>query len=175
MLPESATANELTLYVSTAFPDRWEKVKTLITDKRIYDATIYRHNGTWFLFCNEKSDDRLSSDAYLHIYYSDDLLTSDFQPHPMNPVYRDVRCARPAGALFMHDNKLIRPSQVSAPRYGYGIQLNHITELTKTTFSELPMETIEPAWQHNIMGMHTINHSDGFSVADIQVKRSRWF
>jgi hypothetical protein len=175
MMPESAAAKELNLYKSFDFPGEWKKIRTLITGKRIYDATLHLHNGTWFLFCNEKEDDRLSSDAYLHIYYSDNLLDAAFQPHPMNPVYRDVTRARPAGSLFIHDNKLIRPSQVSAPSYGSAIQFNHVTELTIHSFKEDAIEILQPTWQKNIMGMHTINHAGNFSVADIQVKRSRWF
>lgn len=174
MLPESASANELFLYKASSFPTQWTKQKSLLTGKRIYDATLHQHEGVWYLFCNEKSDDRLSSDAYLHIYFSKDILHEPLVPHPMNPVYRDVTCARPAGKIFSFDNKLIRPSQISAPGYGAGIQLNEIIHLSTTNFEEKPIEQLIPNWDKNLMGMHTINQDGGLTIADIQTKRFRW-
>ncbi len=175
MLPESASANELILYKASAFPNSWTKIKVLLSGKRIYDATLHKQENIWYLFCNEKSDDRLSSDAYLHIYFSGNLLNEPFKPHPLNPVYRNVTCARPAGKLFHFENRLIRPSQISAPDYGAGIQLNEVITLSPTHFEEKPIEQLLPKWDKSLMGMHTINHAAGLTVADIQTKRFRWF
>ncbi len=174
MIPESASCKELILYTSKNFPGNWTKLKVLLSGRRFYDATLHKHEGIWYLFCNEKADDRLSSDAYLHIYYAKDILGETFAPHPMNPVYRDVTCARPAGKLFYYQDKLIRPSQISAPDYGSGIQLNEIITLSPTAFEERPLEQLMPHWDKSLIGMHTINHDGGITVADIQTKRFRW-
>lgn len=174
MIPESASANEVWLYKAAAFPKNWQKVKCLIENKKVYDATLYFHNGNWFLFGNSKSEDNLSSDAYLHIFYSGDLLNESFKPHPCNPIYRDVRHSRPAGNIFEYNRKLIRPAQISAPRYGYGISFKNITKLSVTEFEEVQTDTVNPDWHKKIKGIHTINMEGNFVVADILTHRFRW-
>ncbi len=174
MIPESASVNQVWLYKAAAFPQKWQKVKCLLENIRVYDATLCFHNGKWFLFGNSKSEDNLSSDAYLHIFYSGDLLNESFKPHPVNPVYRDVRHSRPAGKIFEWDGKLIRPAQISAPRYGYGISFRNITKLSETEFEEVQTDTVNPDWHKKIKGIHTITIEGNFVVADILTHRFRW-
>ena len=175
MIPEAADSDELSLYKAAAFPSNWKKIKTLLTGKKIYDATVHFHEGYWYLFCSGKIDNTLSADAYLYIYYTKDIFNEPLLPHPLNPVYRDVRNSRPAGKIFKWMDNLIRPSQVSAPDYGSKIQLNCIKKLSIDHFEEEMSDIISPDWNNKISGIHTINYSEGFSVADIQTRRSKWF
>ncbi len=174
MIPESASVNEVWLYKAVSFPAEWVKVKRLLENTKVYDSTLYFHNETWYLFGNSKSDNKLSSDAYLHIYYTNDLLNDSFQPHPLNPVYRDARHARPAGKITEKNGYITRPAQISAPCYGYGISIRHILKLSKTEFEEVEMDTIKPLWNKKINGIHTLNMDESFVVADVLVKRFRW-
>lgn len=173
--PESAENDSVTLYKAVAFPDSWQPVKTLLENVKAYDATLVQHQGAWYLFCTQKVVPESSSDMYLHIYYTDDLFQESFVPHPLNPIYRDARKARPAGALFEDaTGALIRPAQCSVPRYGHHIQFFKITALSKTEFSEQPVSQLTPDWEKAMVGTHTFNFQDGLYCGDVQVRRSKF-
>jgi hypothetical protein len=174
-VPESASNASLTLYQSTAFPLQWKPIKTLFDNSKIYDPTFIKHEGIWFLFCTQKVFSESSSDMYLHIYFTKDLLNEPLQNHPLNPIYRDARIARPAGAIFKDiNNKLIRPVQCCVPRYGHSIQFFEIEELSTVSFSEKVITGINPNWDKNILGTHTFNYTNGLLCSDVQVKRSKF-
>jgi hypothetical protein len=176
MIPESAEAKKVTLYESMNFPYDWKPVRTLLEGQYYYDATLHYHtDGCWYLFCTQKSSSDLSSDAYLHIYFSSDFLNGKFEPHALNPIYSDVRYSRSAGALFYSEGKLIRPAQCGAPRYGYGINYFHIQELSRDNFKEAFMESQFPEKNSSILATHTINRSGSLQVMDQQVKRFKIF
>jgi folate-dependent phosphoribosylglycinamide formyltransferase PurN len=168
MIPESADINSVVLYKSNEFPYRWEKSSVLLEGQSIYDSTLHHHtDGYWYLFCTAKKDNRFSSDAYFHIYYSSSL-ESPFQAHPQNPIYSDVRKSRPAGALFYNGKDLIRPAQISAPHYGFGINYFKIQNLSPIEFKEemifeqLPMD--------GYRSTHTRNQLDNLVAYDAQKK-----
>ena len=174
--PESAANKSLTIYKATSFPNEWRPVKTLLEGIKVYDPTLIEHHGTWFLFCNQRVFSESSSDMYLHIYFTDDLFSHPMTPHPSNPIYRDARISRPAGAIFKDENgDLIRSAQCCTPRYGHRIQFSKIISLTRTEFKELPISELAPHWEHSILGTHTFNYRDGLFCGDIQVKRFKFF
>ena len=174
--PESAASHALTLYKADVFPNKWSAVKKLLDGTKVYDPTLIQHNGTWFLFCNQRVFSESSSDMYLHIYYSDDLLNQQLIEHPLNPIYRDARISRPSGAIFKDENgDLIRSAQCCTPRYGHRIQFSKIITLTKTNFDEVQVSQLAPNWNESILGTHTFNYADGLFCGDIQVKRSKFF
>ena len=77
----------------------------------------------------------------------------------------DVRRSRPAGALFLWDGKLIRPSQDSSGGYGSALNLNRVDVLTETDYRETLIERIEPGAGYR--GLHTLNGVGEFSVIDV--------
>ncbi len=168
LLPESADAGELWLYKAEQFPVKWVKYKPLFKNKAIYDASLFYHDDYWYLFGTEKLSEGGSRDQYLHIYYSRNLSNPEWRAHPQNPVSLDVRGARPAGKIFKKGNKIFRPAQIGAPKYGYGIQLNEINLLSPTEFSETKVEEILPEWENKLLATHTFNFVDGFSIIDAQ-------
>ncbi len=168
MLPEAASSGELWLYKCINFPDEWEKEKRIFKDKPFYDATLIKHQDHYYLFGTEKVIAESARDQYLFIYYSKDLLGDTWLPHPSNPIYKDVRRARPAGRIFELEGKLVRPSQIGAPKYGYGIQFNEIITLSPTEFEEIRLEQILPNWDKNLVATHTFNTVEGFTVIDSQ-------
>ena len=173
--PESAANKSLTIYKATSFPNEWTPIKTLLEGIKVYDPTLIEHHGTWFLFCNQRVFSESSSDMYLHIYFTDDLFNHPLTPHPSNPIYRDARISRPAGAIFKDENgDLIRSAQCCTPRYGHRIQFSKIITLTATEFKEIPLSELAPNWKDSILGTHTFNYTDGLFCGDIQVKRSKF-
>jgi hypothetical protein len=87
-------------------------------------------------------------------------------PHPENPVVSDVRSARPAGRVFRHDGRLIRPAQDCSRGYGTAVVFNRIDVLTTDEYAESPVGRIEPNWAPGLVGTHTYNSSGGIEVVD---------
>lgn len=50
-IPETANAREVALFKAVEFPNRWVRVSLLISDFAGVDCTVFRHNGSWWLFC----------------------------------------------------------------------------------------------------------------------------
>lgn len=168
MIPEAGDSNEVWIYRCEEFPDKWVKHQKVFNQKALYDPTIFYHNSKWFLFGTEKLNEGSSPDQYLHIYYAKNLFSNDWKAHPQNPITRDVRGARPAGKIFQWNNKWIRPAQIGAPKYGYGIQFNEIIKLTETEYQERVIYSILPEWTNGLLATHTINFENGFSAVDAQ-------
>ncbi len=174
--PESAASQALTLYKADVFPNKWSPVKKLLDGIKVYDPTLIQYGGTWFLFCNQRIFSGSSSDMYLHIYYTDDLFNQPLIEHPLNPIYRDARISRPAGAIFKDENgDLIRSAQCCTTRYGHRIQFSKIVTLTKTDFVEVQVSQLTPNWEKCILGTHTFNYNEGVFCGDVQVKRAKFF
>lgn len=166
MIPESASNKTVDLYRAAAFPDRWERIATLLEGVNAVDATPY-HDGTrWWLFANIGEHGSSTWDE-LFLFYSE-TLEGPWRPHAANPVKSDASSSRPAGALWMDDGRLMRPSQDCSIRYGGGIALCHIESLTTTSFRErviarIPAETFE-----GCDGFHTITGSNRIEVIDVR-------
>ena len=45
MVPESVAVNSVRLYKATHFPDGWQFVKPIITDRALVDSTVLIHQG----------------------------------------------------------------------------------------------------------------------------------
>lgn len=174
MLTESSESRELMLYKTESFPLQWKKYKTLISDMMIYDPTIYQHSdGIWYLFCTAKQKNVYSSNAYLNIYYSADLLNEEFAPHPMNPIYSDVRCSRPAGSITQINGKIFRPYQICAPFYGSGMNYAEVKNLSTTEYEEELLASFEYFQGLDLQKSHTLNTCAQFTVTDEQCKVSK--
>ena len=174
MVPETAENRSVDLYVSTSFPDEWKFKMTLLEDLELVDATLLQHNGRWWIFGGQRGDGRLSISEELHLYYSDNLFSDTWTAHPCNPVVSDVRCGRPAGAIFEEGGSLFRPAQDCSDGYGGRIEVRRIVELTTTHYREEPSTTLNPAWRADLQGLHTLNSESQFSVIDVLVRKSRF-
>ena len=172
MLPESAQNRTVELYRCTKFPNEWQFVKALMNDIYAVDATLFEHDGKWWMFVNVKETGGSSLDA-LHLFYSDNPLADEWTPHPCNPVVKDVRSARPAGRLFMRDGKLIRPSQDSSRRYGYALKFNRIVKLDDTEYEEVFDSGFSPRGGKEI-ATHTFNQAGDMTVIDAVFRRWKW-
>src|SRR3546814_2717271 len=106
------------------------------------DPTLHYRDGHWYVFVNI-SESGGSTSAELFLFVSEQL-TGPFRPHPGNPIARDVRHARPAGRLFEHQGRLIRPSQDSADSYGSAIAFNELLELTRSAKHTSKLQSIMP-------------------------------
>jgi hypothetical protein len=162
MTVESKAAQRVSLYVADAFPLGWTHFLDLVQGRRCVDPTLHHHDGHWYLFANASESGGSTWDE-LFLFVSEHLY-GPFQPHPCNPILSDVRRARPAGRLFTHGGRLIRPSQDCARSYGAAIVFNEVMELSPTGYRERPLSRLDPS--PGLDGCHTYNVTDGTEVID---------
>jgi hypothetical protein len=159
-IPETHQAHEVALYHLAAFPGGWRKLAVLLPEVDIVDASIVRHRGRWWLF-GGSVDCRA-----LYLWHA----SSPFGPwraHRHAPVKVDVRSARPAGALFVHDGALYRPAQDCFPIYGARTVVHRVTALSPDEFREAPVAIIEPERAGPYpRGLHTVSAAGRCTLVD---------
>ncbi|MBI2825162.1 MAG: hypothetical protein HYX69_10790 [Planctomycetia bacterium] len=171
MLVESSTNRSVEAYRAVEFPHHWEPAGALMENIMAVDATLHEHAGRWWLFANMVENDGASSWDELFLFHAAEPLAREWTPHPQNPVVSDVRCARPAGRLFVQDGKLIRPAQDCSGGYGRGIRFQEVLTLSKTEYAEREIGRIEPDWDPSVIGIHTFSSGGGWIVCDANRRR----
>jgi hypothetical protein len=174
MVPETHQNRTIDLYRCRRFPDQWEFVMNLMEDIRAVDTTIWKHEGKYWMFVNVAENPGASTDDELFLYFSDRLLTQDWQPHPCNPIVSDVRCARPAGRIFHHEGNWCRPAQDCSGRYGRAIVLQRIDAIDEHDYAESTIKRIEADWDPDIICTHTLSHMGQLTCIDGQKNRRRF-
>jgi len=168
MIPESSSNNQIDVYKCLDFPDQWEFYKTIMNKVQSVDTTIFYHDKKWWMFTGILENKGMSSWDEVSLFYSDNPIEPNWIPHPTNPIISDVRQARSAGKIFEFNGKLCRPSQDSSHGYGYGISINEIITINENEYLERPIKKLLPTWDEDIFGLHTINHSNNFTVIDVK-------
>lgn len=171
MVPESGANRRVELYRCTRLPDRWEKFTDLLTDIDLVDATLFAHDGRWWLLGNVSEPGADKHDE-LHAFHAPSPL-GPWTPHAANPVVADARVARPAGPVFERDGHLLRPAQVCVPEYGHALVLRRIEKLTTEEYVERTERRIDPGWLPGIACVHTLSHEAGLTAFDFLIRRSR--
>lgn len=170
MIPESADDYSVRLYRAASFPEKWECVGKLLTGHDFTDATVFRHEETWWMFVSNTRNNALS------LYFSDHL-THGWQPHSTNPVVRnDAHHARSAGRVVVADGKLHRFAQDCEPHYGMRVFAFEITGLSREGYAEKPVSDTPvvtssgAGW--NSLGMHHVDAHfiDGRWIAAVDGK-----
>jgi hypothetical protein len=164
MIPETKGNRTVELYRATNFPTQWTLETILLSDIYAVDATIQKIGVKYWMFVGI-SNGRYSNCDELGIFFSD-ALKGPWTPHPANPVVSNVRSARPAGALFYDQGRLIRPSQDCAKAYGYATVFSEVLTLTETEYEERPIARLDPGWVKGNLGTHTYTRTDEFEVID---------
>jgi hypothetical protein len=164
MIPESMAHRDVAIYKCVAFPDRWERFATLLSNVELSDATIIRHNGMYYLFGVQWDGAGGYSDM-LAIYYAEDLF-GPWRPHAGNPVLVDRSTARPAGNFVQRNGRLWRPVQDCAAGYGAALALVEVTDLTPNSFSQVVHKVLRPGEFWPGRKLHTLNRSGSLEVID---------
>jgi hypothetical protein len=173
MVPESGADEEVALWRCERFPDRWEKVRTLLRGRDWTDPVLHFQDGRWWLFVSPCGPEGGSHSDSLELYHAPDLLAGEFRPHPWNPVSIGVAGSRPAGRLQRRGNAWIRPAQDCSGHYGRGLVFHRIEELTPDRYVERSIGRLDaPPGAH---GIHTWNAlDDGRILVDLLWSRPRW-
>jgi len=166
MLPETAAQRNISLYKATRFPDQWQRLGDVMTDINAADSSLFQHDGLWWLFTNTMTLRSVDERDQLMLYYSDDFLSGNWHPHPLNPVVTGVDRARMAGPIYEKNSELFRPNQYGAKRYGYGINISRILSLSKTDYKEVMISRLTPEKSEVWIGCHTALHTEKLTVVD---------
>jgi hypothetical protein len=139
------------------------------------DATIFFHNNKFWMFANIREIEGGPYLDELFLFSADELLTTNWKPHPSNPIVSDVKRSRPAGKLFWHNGSLYRPAQNSSLRYGHSAVIHKIIELNESNYREEPVTAIRPLWDNKVVATHSLSHEGNLTMIDATIKRSRYF
>lgn len=164
MIPETSANKTIELWQAVDFPYQWQKKQVLIDNIEAVDSTLYQHNGLFYLLTSTKQNTKKFGNR-LDIFYSDDLLTGQWQAHQHNPVKNNLLYERPAGNIFTFEQKLYRPVQDSIKRYGGAMELRQIQQLSPQQYSEQCVDKINPQ-SFDCIGSHTFSFADGVLVMD---------
>lgn len=165
MIPDTSANRTVELYEAVRFPEQWTLKKVIMRDIRASDTTLFPYGGKWWLFTNVMSPYEQTGKGELCVFYADSPW-GEWQPHPQNPVNQDARTARPAGNLFFHEGKIIRPAQNCAVEYGASLIMNEITRLSEMEYAESALFEMGPQWQLHNKKLHTYNGNEQWEVID---------
>lgn len=163
MVPETSSQSCVMLYRARDYPTLWELETKLLEGGPFHDASLFRHDGRWWMFVEES--DQFPFDT-LGLYHAEDL-RGPWVEHVCSPVVKgDATYARPAGRVVSHDGRILRFAQDCATMYGRGVSVTAVLCLDASTYDERPLTDVPmlaPAprgW--NDLGMH---HVDAHEVA----------
>lgn len=171
MLPETSENRTVELYRCERFPDRWALERVLLHGVRACDATLHEQDGRWWMFTAMAVPGARAFDD-LHVFEAPAPL-GPWTPIAGNPVCSDVRCARPAGRLFLRDGHWIRPAQDGSGRYGRAIRFQRVDRLDSGGYAESDAGGIEPDWAPDVLATHTFSTAGRLTVVDFIKRRRR--
>lgn len=175
MVPESVANKTISLYECIDFPYSWKFKLDLMKNILAVDTTLLHHQAKWWLFTGIPTDESSLPLVQLFLFYTDDLFSGEWSPHPQNPIVSDVKRARPAGGFFFQNGKIFRPSQNCSKTYGYGFDINEIVMLSESAYSEKQVVSTIPNWDKKVEATHTFAHQGQLTVIDAFMRRRRLF
>ena len=155
MIPEASVSRAVTLYRCVAFPDRWEPVARILDDVEAADATVFKHDGRYWMTSVVRNGVGGYSDT-LAIHHAPGLF-GPWEPHALNPVVVDVRFSRPAGAVVRTATGLHRPVQDCSRGYGAAMEIMRIDRLDPENFSQSQIARLAPGAAWPGARLHTLN------------------
>lgn len=162
LLPEVASHSPQYFFNLSENKTHLSNIKGL-EDKRLVDATLYEHDGLWYLFFGEDK----SAHSVLSLWTSDSL-TANFSKHPSSPICLSPSSARMAGRILLTEEGLFRFGQNNNRAYGSSIVISEITELNSSVYKEKISGSIKIV---DCLGPHSIDfkHDKGIALIDYYV------
>ncbi len=137
MVPESYEAGEISLYRCVEFPDQWERSGTLMEDIEASDSMVFEHEGRWWMLTNLRPAGALDFYSRLYAFWSDDPTSSQWTPHPLNPILVDSDGGRNGGLLQDASGLRYRVGQQQGiTTYGAGWSFSLINVLSASNYKE---------------------------------------
>ncbi|MFZ1109185.1 MAG: hypothetical protein WAN43_12695 [Rhodomicrobium sp.] len=169
MMPESSAARTLELYRADPFPYRWTLDSIPMDNIAIADATIFEHDGRYWLSAATSEDEGSSWDC-LSLFVGSSPL-GPWSRCGKGPVLIDASCARPAGHVFMRAGALWRPAQDCTQGYGSGLALCRLDLVDESGLRQSVMRRLGAP--RGSSGVHTLNAAAGIETIDVVGPRSK--
>lgn len=157
--PENGASGKLNIY-------EYDKVNhklvnpVCILDEAVADATIIKQNGRHYMSATKFPDTQKK--AYLYVA---DSPFGPFMQVGEKPYQADARCSRQGGNWLPIGGKVYRPGQDCVERYGAALTIMETVGIDGN-IGENESFHIDPIQGRYGLGLHTINHCDGFCVVD---------
>lgn len=130
---------------------------------RLIDPTPFHHDGSWYLFANLAEE----GPSVLRLWAGHDL-TSELVEHPDSPIRLSPAGARMGGLIVEREGRLFRIGQDLRGRYGDGLIVFAIDELTPQRYHETVISDLRLA---GMRGPHTLNLQGESMVFDYYRER----
>ncbi len=166
MCPESYQKEEVGIYKLIEFPDRWEKVVSLLENGKYVDTTFLKREGQEYLFTFQPSFNEHGGSLL-------QCKIGDGKASDMHIITNDKSVARPAGNFIEENGKLMRVSQNSANGYGEGLVFSEVDALSPE-YQEHKIRNVYPedllieGKQKKYIGIHTYNRCHNLEVVDLK-------
>ena len=177
LCPQAAGSGQITVYRAVDFPNRWEPAAVLMRGVDAGQTMLFEADGRWWLLTNlERSASgglpgAGEPGAELHLFHAGHPLSSEWTPHPLNPLRIDARGARNAG-LIVADDGIYRIGQIRrAGPPGHALAIYRITVLSTAAWREVLVRVIEPEHLTNLSaksGIDTLSQAAGWTVLGIE-------
>jgi hypothetical protein len=166
MCPETNENNDVRLYKCVEFPLKWKFEKTLLSNVSAVDTIVFYKDNKWWLLTNICSAGMREYGSELHIFWCDELLSSNWNKHPKNPVIFDSLKARNGGLLYKGKDVYRVCQRQGWDFYGEAFGVSKITKISETSYDEIEQFTVDPFFFENIRGTHTLSFDKGLLAVD---------
>ena len=166
MCPETSAKGEIRVYRCTEFPHEWSLEKTLMRDVCAVDTMLFEQGGRWWMFTNIDPCGSGQFGSELYIFHADSALSTDWTPHPLNPVLIDAECGRNGGLIVENDRRFRVAQRQGFDTYGKGISIFEIEVLSETDYRERRVCAIAPDHKRGIYGTHHLATTGEITVID---------
>jgi len=170
MCPESNHSRQIRVYRCDEFPMQWSLDTVIMDNVAACDTMIFEKDGRWWLLANlDSSGLDIDFCSELYLFWSDSPLSTNWSPHPLNPVVRDGRKAR-NGGIIIEDGHIYRVAQGHSYRvYGQSHAVYEITVLSETQYQEVPAHRNTPP--AGSLGAHHLSSTGEWTVSDSLMRR----
>jgi len=162
MLPEGAQGGGLDLFRAHRFPDEWV-LETRLLNFRCVDSSVFRYGEHWWMLTSPQA---VPGHAPITWLLQAQRLTGPWKFYPGGNVATDVSVARGAGAPFVHDGRLFRPSQDCSRAYGRALLFNEVQSLGDGPYRERTIYRIEGGWLPKLEGVHSYSRAGAWEAID---------
>lgn len=164
MCPESNQREDVSLYKLQEFPDKWEKVNTLIENEKCVDTTFFDFNNENYFFTFKPSFKNYGGDLYLY-KMTENHVEGKF-------ITDNKEIARPGGNVLNINGKYIRVSQNCLDDYGKGLIFSEIDSVwpvyKEHIIKKIFADDISINLNKKFIGIHTYNCLDELEVIDLK-------
>lgn len=117
------------------FPNSCEPVEDIIDpDHKCLDTVVFQYDDYWWLILGSGNNDEI------RVYFSDELIESNWRSHPQNPVVTGRKFAgRPGGRPLLMGDRLVMFYQDCTSIYGNALRAYEIEELSTELFKDKPL------------------------------------